>query len=251
MKHIKIFNLDPKAITKKSLETLNILDGVLSKLKKNGIDIDINNIPLDDTDTMKSFQKGDTDDIFLFDSQGMKRFLRKVKPDCFSDIVAVSALNRPGPFGAGITESFIRRKWKKEPVQYLFPELENILNDTYGMIIFKEQLVYIATKIAGFSIRKSNKMRKALSTKHADKIAYFEQEFLKKGIKKGYQEHKLKDLFSFMNEYAGYVFSKSHSTSLTHFAFQVAFLKIHYRDQFKNAFNEEILKRKAEHNKKI
>lgn len=218
------------------LKTLTIVENILKEVKDvEGIDIDLDRIPLDDEKTYKVFQDGDTDGIFQFESSGMREYLRRSKPDKITDLIALNALYRPGPLGSGMAEVYVKRKLGKEKVEYIFPELEDILQDTYGIIVYQEQVMRISVVIAGFTMSKADEMRKIMGKKQTHKIAGVREEFLEGATKKGLNKKKAEELFSQMETFAEYGFNKSHSTAYGFLAYQTAYLKAHYPVYFMTA----------------
>jgi DNA polymerase-3 subunit alpha len=211
------------------LKTLTIIENALRAIKEvEGKKIDLYNIPLDDETTFKVFQEGDTDGIFQFESSGMRDYLRRSKPDKITDLIALNALYRPGPLGSGMAEVYVKRKLGKDKVEYLFPQLQEILEDTYGIIIYQEQVMRISVKLAGFAMSKADEMRKIMGKKLTHKLPPVKKAFMEGGIKKGFNKKKLEKLFSQMETFAEYGFNKSHSTAYAFLAYQTAYLKAHY-----------------------
>jgi DNA polymerase-3 subunit alpha len=211
------------------LKTLTIIENILKEVKEvEGIDIDLDNIPLDDEKTFKVFQDGDTDGIFQFESSGMRDYLRRSRPDKITDLIALNALYRPGPLGSGMADNYVRRKLGKEKVEYLFSELKDILEDTYGIIVYQEQVMRISVKLAGFSMSKADEMRKIMGKKLTHKLPPIKKAFVEGGGKKSHKKKKLEDLFAQMETFAEYGFNKSHSTAYAFLAYQTAYLKAHY-----------------------
>lgn len=218
------------------LKTLTILDDILKEIKEvEGEDVDLENVPLEDLKTFEIFQRGDTDGIFQFESSGMREYLKRSKPDKFEDLIVLNALYRPGPLGSGMAETFVNRKLGKEEITYIFPELEEILWDTYGIIVFQEQVMRISVKIAGFTMGKADQMRKIMGKKQVQKLPAIEKEFIEGATKKGFNKKKVVELFSQMKTFAEYGFNKSHSAAYAYLAFQTAFLKAHYPVFFMSA----------------
>ena len=203
----------------------NIIDEIYDVEKKK---IDLNTIPLDDKKTYKVFQAGDTDGIFQFESSGMRDYLKKSKPEKIEDLIALNALYRPGPLNSGMADSYVKRKLGKEKVDYAFPVLEPILKDTYGVIVYQEQVMQISVTLAGFSLGKADEMRKVMGKKLEKKLPALETAFVAGAVKKKYNKKKAEKLFSQMKEFAQYGFNKSHSTAYGFIAYQTAYLKAHY-----------------------
>ena len=219
-----------------ALKTLTIIKNILREVKENeGTDIDLENINLLDAKTFKLFQKGDTDGIFQFESSGMRDYLKKSKPAKIEDLIVLNALYRPGPLQSGMADVYVNRKLGKEKVTYIFPELEEILKDTCGIIVFQEQVMQILVRIAGFSMSEADEMRKIMGKKEVSKMPAQEKKFLERAAKRGYDKKKVEELFGQMKTFAEYGFNKSHSTAYAYLAYQTAYLKAHYPVYFMSA----------------
>jgi DNA polymerase-3 subunit alpha len=218
------------------LKTLTIVKNILRAVNEiEKANLDIENISLKDKKTFKIFKDGDTDGIFQFESSGMREYLKKSKPDKIEDLIVLNALYRPGPLGSGMADQYVNRKLGKEKVSFIFPELEDILKDTYGIIIFQEQVMQISVKIAGFPMSKADELRKVMGKKLTHKLPGLEKEFMNGAIKKGFNRKKLEKLFSQMSTFAEYGFNKSHSTAYAFLAYQTAYLKAHFPVYFMSA----------------
>ena len=212
----------------KNLTTImNIIDDV--KVHEH-IDIDFSKIPLDDKDALKIFENANTCGIFQFESEGMKNFLRKLKPNTIDDIFAAIALFRPGP--SVNIDSYIRRKYNKEKIEYIDPSLEDILKPTYGIIIYQEQIMQIAVKLAGFSLGEADILRRAMSKKKLDLLKSEEKKFIDGSIKNGYSMETAKKVFDLILNFANYGFNKSHSVCYAIVAYKMAYLKAKYPKYF-------------------
>lgn len=208
----------------KNLTTImNIIADIESSL---GIKINFSDIPLDDPDALKLFETADTCGIFQFESEGMKNFLRKLKPNTIYDIFAAIALFRPGP--AVNIDSYIRRKHGLEQVTYLDPSLEGILSSTYGIIIYQEQIMQIANVMAGFSYGEADILRRAMSKKKLDLLKGEEIRFIEGSVARGHKEEDAKRVFDLILNFANYGFNKSHSVSYAIVAYKMAYLKAKY-----------------------
>lgn len=208
----------------KNLTTImNIIADIESSL---GIKINFSDIPLDDPDALKLFETADTCGIFQFESEGMKNFLRKLKPNTIYDIFAAIALFRPGP--AVNIDSYIRRKHGLEQVTYLDPSLEGILSSTYGIIIYQEQIMQIANVMAGFSYGEADILRRAMSKKKLDLLKGEEIRFIEGSVTRGHKEEDAKRVFDLILNFANYGFNKSHSVSYAIVAYKMAYLKAKY-----------------------
>ncbi len=212
------------------LRTLTVIDHTLQALKKRGIEIDIDNIPLDDPATYEIFCRGETTAIFQFESNGMREYLRKLKPQSIVDLIAMNALYRPGPMD--MIDEFIARKHGKQKIEYLHPRLEPILKETYGIIVYQEQVMRIASELAGFSLGKADILRRAMGKKKADLMAQMRKEFVEGAQKNGVERKIAEEIFNLMDRFARYGFNKSHAACYSVVAYQTAYLKAHYPAEF-------------------
>lgn len=213
------------------LKTLTTIMNVISDIERiENIKIDFNSIPLDDKKVLDLFARADTTGIFQFESEGMKNFLRKLKPNCFEDIFAAIALFRPGP--AGNIDSYIRRKYGEEKIEYLDPSLEPILKSTYGIIIYQEQIMQIASTLAGYSLGEADILRRAMSKKKMDVLKSEEEKFITQSIERGYSKETSKRIFDLILSFANYGFNRSHSVAYSMVAYKMAYLKCYYPKYF-------------------
>lgn len=214
------------------LKTLSIIKDALKNIKKSkGIDLDIDNIPIDDKKTYKLFSKGDTVGVFQFESAGMQKYLKDLKPTKFEDLIAMNALYRPGPMD--YIPQFIRRKHGLEPIEYPFPIMEKRLKDTYGITVYQEQVMLLSRDLAGFTRGQSDELRKAMGKKLKDKMEALHEKFIEGARKNGYgPDEKLEQIWSDWAKFASYAFNKSHATCYSLVAFQTAYLKAHYPAEF-------------------
>lgn len=187
---------------------------------------------LDDADTFALFSSGNTEGVFQFESAGMQRILRSLKPDRFDDIVALNALYRPGPLDAGVIDDYIERRHGRQEVKYLLPELKDILQATYGIIIYQEQIMQIAQKIAGFTLGEADLMRRAIGKKDMAKLSNTRADFVNKGIARGFSGIDMDELFRLIELFAEYGFNKSHSVAYARLAFETAYYKAHHPQEF-------------------
>jgi len=215
------------------LKNLTLIDRVLQLVKKNhNITLDMNKLPLDDPHTFTLICEGKTSGVFQLESSGLKDVLRKLKPEKFEDIIAVNALYRPGPLGSGMVDDFIERKHGRQAIKYLFPELAPILEETYGVIVYQEQVIKIASAIGGYSLGEADILRRAMGKKKAEVMAEQGAIFTERATKKGFDGKKAQELFDLMAYFAGYGFNKSHSAAYALIAYQTAFLKANYLTEF-------------------
>jgi len=211
------------------LSTLTLIRDALDEIKRTeGLDLDIEAIPLDDAKTYKLFGEGQTYGVFQFESSGMRELLRKAKPERLDDLIALNALYRPGPLKSGMVDDFISRKQGKTEVKYELSALQPILSDTYGVIAYQEQVMRIAAVLAGFSMGQSDVLRKAMGKKDPKVMAKQREAFLEGARANGVNEKKAAKIFDLMEYFAGYGFNKSHSTTYAWVAYQTAFLKANY-----------------------
>ncbi|GIV29056.1 MAG: hypothetical protein KatS3mg028_0122 [Bacteroidia bacterium] len=214
------------------LTTLSIITNTTSvcQSKHKDIEVDIDNIPLNDEKTFDVFRQGHTDEIFQFESPGMKKYLQQLKPDSINDLIAMNALYRPGPMK--YIDSYIRRKHGIEPVVYTFPEMEEILKETYGITVYQEQVMLLSQKLAGFTKGQADELRKAMGKKKLDVLQKMEQQFFDGCKKNGFDLNKIKQIWEDWKNFASYAFNKSHSVCYALLAYQTAYLKAHYPSEF-------------------
>src|SRR5882672_1180448 len=211
------------------LSTLTLIDDALKEIRRTeGIDLDIDGVPLDDPKTYRIFQDGATFGIFQFESSGMRELLRKAKPDRLEDLIVLNALYRPGPLKAGAVDDWVERKHGKRDVKYELPQLEPILADTYGVIAYQEQVMRIAQAVAGFTLGQADVLRKAMGKKDPKVMAKQRESFLEGAKGNGVSEKKAIKLFELIEYFAGYGFNKSHSAAYALLAYQTAYLKANY-----------------------
>ena len=216
------------------LRNLTVIDNAIKLIKDGGNDIDIENIPFDDQSVYKLFTKGLTIGVFQFESSGMREFLKKLKPTAIEDLIAMNALYRPGPMNN--IDDFIKRKHGKKEIQYLHPSMENILEETYGIIVYQEQVMQIANEIAGFSLAEADIMRRAMGKKIKKLMDELKVKFIDGAQKKNnIQPETAKQIYELIEKFAEYGFNKSHSTAYAYVAYQTAWLKTHYPAEFMSA----------------
>lgn len=212
------------------LRNLTILGNIIAALKSEGVEIDPNQIPLNDQETLALFQRGDTDAVFQFESDGIKRVLEQLHPDSFEDIVAVNALYRPGPMNN--IGHFINRKHGKEKVQYPDPSLKKILGQTYGVLVYQEQVMQTAQVLAGFSLGEADLLRRAMSKKNADVIQKEREKFIQGAVKLGRRKEIAEQVYDYIAQFANYGFNRSHAVAYSKIAFWLAYFKVHYPGAF-------------------
>ena len=209
------------------ITNLTIMKNVLELIEQNtGQKLDLKNIDLNDPKVLETFAKADTVGIFQFESEGMKNFLRKLKPSKFLDIVSAIALFRPGPMEN--IDTYIRRKEGKEKITYLHEDLTDILSETYGIIVYQEQIMQILSRIGGFSFAEADTVRRAMSKKKKELIESFETKFITGALQKGYKEELAREVYALILKFANYGFNKSHSVAYAMIGYQMAYLKCYY-----------------------
>lgn len=229
------------------LKNLTILANCLTNSNKltGSIQEKLSKIPLSDSKTLDLFRAGDTNGIFQFESPGIKRVLKKLSPDSFEDIVAVNALYRPGPMEQ--IDTFISRKKGNEPVNYLHPDLEDILSITNGVIVYQEQVMKVASKIAGYTLAEADILRRAISKKIKSEIDAGRNQFVAGAKRNGYSEETATEIYNLIERFANYGFNRSHAVSYSKLAFQLAYFKVH----FPAAFYVSLLKESTNNKEKV
>ena len=232
---------DMKAIEKMNLlkmdflglTTLTILDDALKLIAQRHGVVDLQTIPLDDDDTYKKvFHSGLTSGVFQFESHGMRDVLRGYKPDSVEDLTALNALYRPGPIQGGMIADFIDRKWGRKKVEYELDDLKDILQETLGVIVYQEQVMQIANKLAGYSLGEADLLRRAMGKKNEEEMAKQRDRFVSGAMQRGYDRKRIERIFDLMAQFAGYGFNKSHSAAYALLAYHTAYLKTHYPIEF-------------------
>jgi len=215
------------------LKTLTVINQTLKLINRDEIKIpDINSIPLDDKETYKLLSSGKTEGIFQLESSGMKDLISKIRPQNIADITDLLALYRPGPLQSGMVEDYIKRKRGETPIVYLVPQLKDILSDTYGVILYQEQVMKIAQVLAGYSLGEADILRRAMGKKKPQEMEEQKEKFLLGCKKNKIPLKKAEEIFNLMANFAGYGFNKSHSVAYAMIAYQTAYLKAHYPVEF-------------------
>lgn len=215
------------------LRTLTILDWAVAHIERQtGRKLDLNQLPLDDKKTYDLLKRGETTAVFQLESDGMKKLIRKLQPDCFEDIVALVALYRPGPLNSGMVDDFVDRKHGKKPIDYMHPKLEQILQPTYGVIVYQEQVMQIAQVLANYSLGAADLLRRAMGKKKPEEMLKQRSVFIQGATQNGVEESLATNLFNLMEKFAEYGFNKSHSAAYALVAYQTAYLKAHYPAAF-------------------
>lgn len=218
------------------LTTLTIVHDALELIcKHRGLDIRLEEIPLDDAKTYELFSKGFTSGVFQFESQGMRDILRRYEPTRLEDLCALNALFRPGPIQGGMIDDFIDRKHGRKEVTYDLPPLKDILEETYGVIVYQEQVMQISHVLAGYSLGEADLLRRAMGKKKPEEMAKQRERFIAGAVARGYPAKKVEKIFDLMEQFAGYGFNKSHSAAYAYLAYVTAYLKAHYPLEFMSA----------------
>jgi DNA polymerase-3 subunit alpha len=237
------------------LKTLTIIKNALELIKQNhGVEIDIDTIPLDDEKTYQLYQHGDTIGTFQFESPGMQKYLKELKPDQFADLIAMNALYRPGPMA--YIPQYVDRKHGREEVKYDLPEMAEFLEETYGITVYQEQVMLLAQKLASFSKGDADVLRKAMGKKDRKTLDKMKDKFIQGAIAKGHPRKELEKIWTDWEAFAQYAFNKSHSTCYAYVAYQTAYLKAHFPADYmaavlNNASNIEKLTFFMEESKKM
>jgi DNA polymerase-3 subunit alpha len=218
------------------LKTLTVIKHAVRMIREQGDgDFDLDNIPLDDKTTFQLLSRGETSGIFQLESSGMRDILTKLRPTVFEDLIALVALYRPGPLGSGMVEDFINRKHGRIPIKYPLPQLESILEETYGVILYQEQVMNIAAVLADYSLGEADLLRRAMGKKKAEVMAEQKSRFEKGCASNGIDPSKAEHIFDLVSQFAGYGFNKSHSAAYAMVAYQTAYLKTHHPVEFMTA----------------
>lgn len=213
------------------LDTLSIIQDTINLVKQTrGKEIDIDDIPVDDPKTYELFSKGQTTAVFQFESAPMREYLKKLKPNSINDLAAMNALYRPGPMD--FINDFIERKHGRKQITYLHPILESILKETNGIIVYQEQVIQIANKVAGMSLAEADLLRRAMGKKDLTAMAEQKEKFTEGAVKNNIDERIASEIFEAIDKFANYGFNKSHAVAYSIVAYQTAYLKAHYREEF-------------------
>ena len=216
-----------------ALTTLTIISDCLNALKdKTGVEIDWSLVNLKDEKSMALFGEGRTEAIFQFESSGMQEICRRLKPKELEDLAALNALYRPGPLDGGMVDDFIARHRGEKKVTYLVPQMKDILHNTYGILVYQEQIMQLAQKLAGYTLGEADLMRRAMGKKKREEMAMHEEKFVNGAIERGIAKEKAEKVFDLMKQFADYGFNRSHSVAYAYLAFQTAYLKAHYPAYF-------------------
>lgn len=209
------------------LRTLQIIDRTVKQIQEHdGVLIDVDKLPMQDPKTLELFGNAETKEVFQFESDGMRNYLKALKPSGIEDLIAMNALYRPGPLGQ--IPVYIRRKLGQEPVKYDLEDMESVLKDTYGVTVYQEQVMRLSRLLAGFTPGQADKLRKAIGKKQKDVMADMREKFIKGAVKKGHSEDVLNKIWDEWKKFAEYAFNRSHSACYAYVAYQSGYLKAHY-----------------------
>jgi len=215
------------------LKNLTVIEKTLNLIKQNhNKEIDISSIDLNDINTYELLCRGDTDGVFQFESAGMRNVIMQIKPNCIDDLAVCTALYRPGPLDSGMHQVYIRRKNNEEKVTYPHPLLEEILRPTYGVIVYQEQVMQIANRLAGFSLSEADILRKAMGKKQKKVMNAMKPKFIQGAVKNGIHEETAEEIFALIEKFGHYGFNKSHSVAYSVISYQTAYLKANYPAEF-------------------
>lgn len=216
-----------------ALTTLTIIEDCLRTIEKEkGSRPNLAAIPLDDEKALKLFADGMLNAVFQFESSGMVEICRKLKPESLEDLSALNALYRPGPLDGGMVDDYIERRHGRRKVTYITPQMKGILENTYGILVYQEQIMQLAQQLAGYSLGEADLMRRAMGKKKKEEMALHEEKFVKGSMERGIAEDKARRIFSLMAQFADYGFNRSHSFAYAYLAYQTAYLKAHYPTHF-------------------
>ena len=216
------------------LKTLTMITKCVSLIEESrGVKVDTSRLPLDDKETLAMFASADTMGVFQFESSSMRNLLKRIKPDCFEDIIACNALHRPGPMKSGMVDDYAERKHGRQKIDYLgFDQLKDVLSETNGVVVYQEQAMLISNIVAGFTYGQADVLRRAMGKKKMKEMESMRKKFVKGAIEHGTDEKRADKLFDLLAGFAEYGFNKSHSTAYADLAYQCAYLKAHYLPEF-------------------
>jgi DNA polymerase-3 subunit alpha len=216
-----------------ALTALTVISDCLNTIKQSlGAEIDWSDVALDDAKTMQLFAEGRTEAVFQFESSGMQEICRKLQPKGLEDLAALNALYRPGPLDGGMVDDFIERHHGHKSVRYIVPEMKEILSNTYGILVYQEQIMQLAQKLGGYSLGEADLMRRAMGKKKREEMARHEEKFINGAVERGIKKEKAQQIFSLMAQFADYGFNRSHSVAYAYLAYQTAYLKAHFPEHF-------------------
>ncbi|MCC8184591.1 DNA polymerase III subunit alpha, partial [Cloacibacillus porcorum] len=229
------------------LRTLSVLDGAVKNIEANGKGkIDLNEIPIDDAKTYDMLQRGDTLGVFQLESSGMTALVRRLRPDCFEDMIALVALYRPGPLESGMVDTYVKCKHGEDTVHYLHPKLEPYMKDTYGVILYQEQVMQSAQALAGYTLGEADLLRRAMGKKKKEVMEKERVKFVDGAVKNGVDASNAGNIFDIIEKFAGYGFNKSHSAAYGLIAYWTAWLKANYGPEYLASYLSSLIGSKME-----
>jgi DNA polymerase-3 subunit alpha len=215
------------------LKTLTVLHTAVGIIKESrGVEIDLNLLPLEDSKTYSLISAGNTTGVFQLESSGITEMVMRLKPSSYDDLVAILALYRPGPLDAGMVDHYIERKHGREPISYLHPLMKEILADTYGVILYQEQIMQLARVLAGYSLGEADLLRKAMGKKDPVEMEKQRDRFVGGAVERGIDKRLADEIFQQMETFARYGFNRSHTAAYALVSFQTGYLKAHYGVEF-------------------
>jgi DNA polymerase-3 subunit alpha len=217
------------------LRNLSVIEDTLAHLRRRGVEVDIDRVPLDDEAVYTMLSRADTTGVFQMESPGMRQLIRVLAPDRFEDLMALVALYRPGPLNAGMHTEYAERKHGRKPVTYPHEDLRDILEGTYGIMVYQEQVMQIAVRMAGYSMAEADMLRQAMGKKIRAKLMVHEEKFIQGCVDNGYPRRLAEDLFELMEPFADYGFNASHACAYGYVAYQTAYLKAHHPVEYMSA----------------
>lgn len=229
------------------LRTLSVLEDALKNIELSGKEpVNLEDIPMDDAKTYEMLQRGDTLGVFQLESAGMTALVRRMRPDRFEDLIALVALYRPGPLESGMADQYVRRKHKDEAVHYLHPSLRSSMEETYGVILYQEQVMQSASELAGYSLGEADLLRRAMGKKKVEEMAKQRAKFVEGAQNKGVSPSKAGEIFDIIEKFAGYGFNKSHSAAYALISYRTAWLKANYGAEFLAAYLSSLVGKKMD-----
>jgi DNA polymerase-3 subunit alpha len=217
------------------LRNLSVIEDTLSHLRRRDVELDIDHVPLDDEAVYAMLKRGDTTGVFQMESPGMRQLIKDLEPDRFEDVMALVALYRPGPLNAGMHTEYARRKHGRHDVTFPHEDLRDILEGTYGIMVYQEQVMQIAVRMAGYSMAEADMLRQAMGKKIREKLMVHKEKFIQGCIDNGYSQRLAKELFELMEPFADYGFNASHACAYGYVAYQTAYLKAHHPVEYMSA----------------
>ncbi len=215
------------------LKTLTELDYMKKLIKeRHGVDVDYNSLPFDDQNVFKLLQSGRTTGVFQLESKGMQDLLVRLKPSNLDEIIAILALFRPGPLMSGMVDEYIERKHGRKPIEYPFEEVKDILKETYGLIVYQEQIMFMSNILSGFTMAEADTLRKAIGKKNPEVMAKMKDRFIGGAVERGFSKEKVEKLWDDIEKFASYSFNKSHSTAYAYLTYWTAWVKTYYPEEF-------------------